>query len=803
MRRWPPPRSSCSAAPTAGGSWCWPARATTAPTGGRRRDRLRRARRAGRGGRRAGAPDRLPDCDLVIDAAYGTGFRGEHHAPGGRGPPVLAVDIPSGVSGTTGEAHGPVLAAERTVTFAALKPGLLLEPGRSLAGEVQVADIGLDVGERRVGLVERDDVAAWLPARPTQAHKWRAALLVVAGSPGMTGAARLAAAAAQRAGAGMVRSAAPGSTTTVPARSRSSACPCRRRAGPTEALAAADRCHAVVVGPGSAPRRGTAEEVRVLLAVPLPVVVDGDGLTALGVDAARRPVGPDPRRRCSRPTTASSSAWPATPGSGSDRGRPVAGGGHRRRGAAQGLAHRRRRPAGEVRVVATGDARLATAGTGDVLSGVIGALLAQGLPALEAAAAGAWLHGRAGASGPARGLVAGDLRGAGAGGAGRGLRRWRLMARAWAEVSLGAIAANVEALRAACAPAEVCAVVKADGYGHGAAPVARAALEAGADVARRRPGARGHRAARRRHRRADPAAVRAAGQRGRRGARRPDAHHRVHRRHGGAPRRCGRGALGGAPLPVHLKVDTGMRRVGASPADVVALAEAVDAHPALALEAVWTHCAVADEPDDPFTALQLERYEAVAGRGRGRRHRGPAAPRRQLGRGASPTRPPATTSSAAASPSTASPRPPALAGGTSGCEPAVRLATEVSFVKPVAAGEGVSYGLRHHLERDTVVATLPIGYADGVFRSLGLGSPGRADRRAPVPDGRRGHDGPGDGRRGPRRRGAGGRRGRAPRRAGRRADRRPTSGRRGSARSPTRSSAPSAPGSSGGTPTGG
>ena len=123
---------------------------------------------------------------------------------------VLAVDIPSGIDATTGALRGAPLRADHTVTFAALKPGLVLEPGRSHAGIVTVADIGLDVSRASAALVERDDVATWLPPRAVDAHKWNAAVLVVAGSPGMTGAAALAAAAAQRNGAGMVRLAAPG-----------------------------------------------------------------------------------------------------------------------------------------------------------------------------------------------------------------------------------------------------------------------------------------------------------------------------------------------------------------------------------------------------------------------------------------------------------------------------------------------------------------------------------------------------------------------------------------------------------------
>ena len=156
-----------------------------------------------------GSPDVLPPADLVIDAAFGTGFRGSWRAPA-TDDPVLAVDIPSGVDGLTGATSERVLGAERTVTFAALKPGLLLPPGNSLAGEIEVADIGLDVSGARAHLVEDADVAAWLPERPETTHKWKAAVWVVAGSPGMTGAAHLAARGAQRSGAGYVRLGIPG-----------------------------------------------------------------------------------------------------------------------------------------------------------------------------------------------------------------------------------------------------------------------------------------------------------------------------------------------------------------------------------------------------------------------------------------------------------------------------------------------------------------------------------------------------------------------------------------------------------------
>jgi NAD(P)H-hydrate epimerase len=356
------------------------------------------------------APERLPACDLVVDAAYGTGFHGEHVAPHVLpGTPVLAVDIPSGVDGVTGEEPGRALAADRTVTFAALKPGLLLEPGRSLAGGVQVVDIGLDVGARPVGLVERDDVAAWLPTRAAQAHKWQSALLVVAGSTSMLGAAHLCARAAQRAGAGMVRLGSPGVDEDRGRPTEAVGVALPARGWGDDALAAAERCHAIVVGPGLGATDATRAGVRAVLGSDLPVLVDGDGLSVLGADAASvladRPAatvltphdGEHERLTGHRPgpdrLTAARDLAVATGAVVLLKGSPTV------------VAD----PNGEVRVVASGDARLATAGTGDVLSGIIGALLAQGCAALEAAAAGAWLHGRAAAFGPTAGLVAGDL----------------------------------------------------------------------------------------------------------------------------------------------------------------------------------------------------------------------------------------------------------------------------------------------------------------------------------------------------------------------------------------------------------
>lgn len=377
------------------------------------RDAARRLRRRGvrvQVVEAADAPERLPAGDLVIDAAYGTGFRGEYDPPDPAGAPVLAVDIPSGVDGLTGRVAGRAVRADRTVTFAALKPGLLFHPGRALAGEVVVADIGLDVSGARLGLVEAADVAAWFPARPADSHKWRAAVVLAAGSPGMTGAAHLAARAALRAGAGMVRVAIPGLDHDPGLPTEAVGIPVPPAGWDTQVLEQLDRAGALVLGPGlgrAAPTEAAVHQVARSAAVP--TVIDGDGLTALG-EQARERLAP---RRAPAVLTPHDGEFARLAGHAPGDDRVAAARALAAtttavvllKGPTTVVAH----PGGRACLSTTGDARLATAGTGDVLSGVVGALLAQGVEPLAAAAAGAWLHGRAALAGPARGLVASDL----------------------------------------------------------------------------------------------------------------------------------------------------------------------------------------------------------------------------------------------------------------------------------------------------------------------------------------------------------------------------------------------------------
>jgi hydroxyethylthiazole kinase-like uncharacterized protein yjeF len=373
----------------------------------------------------AAAPGSLQPCDLVIDAAYGTGFSGTYDAPRiPIGAKVLAVDIPSGVNGDDGTTPGRPMTATRTVTMAALKPGLLQGDGATLCGRVEVADIGIEIRDFDIGLIEDGDVASDLPRRGAAAHKWSSALVVVAGSPGMEGAATLCSRGASHAGAGMVRLAVPGSEGDAgeanvrwPLEAVRLGLP--EKGWADDVLDELDRCRALVIGPGLGRAESTAAEVRRLIELaPVPVVADADALYALG----RAEEIADLAARRSQPLI-------LTPHDGEYRQLCGAVPGADRIGAARDLAERSGAIVllkGSLTVVAApghlhdddpvsvllagaGSPRLATAGTGDVLSGVIGAFVARGLPSNRAAALAAHVHGRAAGEGPAEGLVAGDL----------------------------------------------------------------------------------------------------------------------------------------------------------------------------------------------------------------------------------------------------------------------------------------------------------------------------------------------------------------------------------------------------------
>jgi hydroxyethylthiazole kinase-like uncharacterized protein yjeF len=361
----------------------------------------------------------LRPADLVIDAAYGTGLGRAYLPPApAPGTPVLAVDIPSGLSGLTGEVlqGGGALVARATVTFASLKPGLLLGAGPELAGEVEVADIGLGPlveAAATAWLVEDADVAALLPRRPREAHKWQTAVQVVAGSPGMTGAPWLVARGALRAGAGYVRLSMPGVSPSALPPSEIVHLPVPEEGWHQAVLDGISRVKSLVVGPGLGPAAPPGEVGALLSACQVPSVVDADGLNAIGsLEALAAVVA-----KREQPIVITPHAGELTRLAGKPPGPD-------RLGAAREAASRSgavvllkgpttvvASPDGRVLLATAGDSRLASAGTGDVLSGVVGAFLARGLPAFEAAGLAAHAHGRASRLGQREGLVAGDLPG--------------------------------------------------------------------------------------------------------------------------------------------------------------------------------------------------------------------------------------------------------------------------------------------------------------------------------------------------------------------------------------------------------
>jgi NAD(P)H-hydrate epimerase len=320
------------------------------------------------------------DSDLIIDALFGGGFRAETQPVIGdwiRSPDrVLAVDIPSGVDPLTGEvAHG-AFRAERTVTFGALKTGLLLEDGPGYTGAIEVADIGLPSPDPAMCLVEESD--ALLPERSRRAHKWSAgSVLVVGGAVGMTGAAVMAGRAALQFGAGAVGLAVPDSAAHVAAATAPELLHHRLEDLP-------DRYRVLVIGPGLG-REHDDLATKLIATWSGPVVVDADALSLV--------TEPDPK-------------LVLTPHA-AEFGR--LGGGEPSPENAVALARKLQATvllkgnptviAGEDLpwIVNTGGPELATIGSGDVLAGMIGALLAQGLEPAGAARTAAFWHGRAGA----------------------------------------------------------------------------------------------------------------------------------------------------------------------------------------------------------------------------------------------------------------------------------------------------------------------------------------------------------------------------------------------------------------------
>src|SRR3954466_12431069 len=287
----------------------------------------------------------------------------------------------------------------------------------------------------------------------------------------------------------------------------------------------------------------------------------------------------------------------------------------------------------------------------------------------------------------------------------------------WAEIDLAAVRANVRSLREFVAPAAVCAVVKADGYGHGATPVARAALDAGAScvaVALVEEGIELRDAG-------VDAPILVLSEPVRSAAPSVVAYRLtpvVYTLAGiDALAKAAASGGGDAPLDVHLKVDTGMHRVGCAPADALSLAtHIVSNRPELVLAGVCTHFAVADEPEHPYTAEQVRVFEAVLAELRARAV--PTGLVHACNTAGALTMPAAHYDMVRAGIGVYGIAPAPSLTGAIALEPAMSVKAHVSYVQRIAAGERVSYGLRYEAERDTCVVTVPAGYADGVPREL-------------------------------------------------------------------------------------
>ncbi len=355
----------------------------------------------------------LGSPDVVVDALFGTGFSGEPRPSAARlieqmngaGAPVLAIDLPSGVDASTGEVAGAAVRAALTVTLHAQKIGLAVAPGRFHAGEVIVADIGLEAVETGHRLVT-EAILELVPRKRPEDNKYSAgSVLVVGGSRGLTGAACLAAEAAFRADAGYVAVAAPAESLPVLELRLLEAV--KRPLG--EVFQAGERASGVALGPGLGRTKEAQALVRRLLAeLELPVVVDADALFGLEPVERRAPTVLTPHAGELGRLLGEEPAWVAAHRLEAAR-RCV-----ERFGAVcllKGADTLVAAPGEEgVLVCGLGPPSLATAGTGDVLTGVVAAFLAKGMEPRLAAAAAATACGVAASLVPEQaGLIASDV----------------------------------------------------------------------------------------------------------------------------------------------------------------------------------------------------------------------------------------------------------------------------------------------------------------------------------------------------------------------------------------------------------
>jgi len=383
----------------------------------------------------------LEEASLIVDAVFGTGLDRDVDGPFRRvidginrsGKHVVAIDIPSGVNSDTGKIMASAVRADKTVTFGYLKPGLLCHPGASLAGDLSLVDIGLpnlDGGQPLICLSTADHARALLPPRPSDSNKGTfGTVLAIAGSLGMSGAGLLATTSSLKTGAGLVllatpksllSSLPPGEVIYIPIdETGDSSIGLKALPAITSKL---ETCSAVILGPGISMNEETVQFVHKFLQETLadsgkPCIIDADALNAI----AKKPDGfpkdsgdkivltPHPKE-LSRLMEVSVQEIQADRISWALKAAEQFNCTIVLKGSRTVIAS----TDGEVFINPTGNPGMATAGAGDVLSGIIGALLAQGLVPIDAATLGVYIHGMAGdvAAGELgeTGVVAGDIK---------------------------------------------------------------------------------------------------------------------------------------------------------------------------------------------------------------------------------------------------------------------------------------------------------------------------------------------------------------------------------------------------------
>jgi ADP-dependent NAD(P)H-hydrate dehydratase / NAD(P)H-hydrate epimerase len=370
--------------------------------------------------------DAIDNAELVVDALFGAGLskdlegipRALAETAAEQGTPVMSVDVPSGIDGNTGAVRGTAFQANLAVTFFRKKAAHLLFPGRANCGEIIVADIGIEdeaLAETEINLFENTP-SLWqsvFPDPQQTGHKYlKGHAVSVSGGPSATGAARLGARAALRVGAGLVTVASPPNALQVNA-SHLTAIMLQRFEGAEGLTAILDdkRKNAVLIGPGNGVGADTRDNVQAVLTSGAATVLDADALTSF--EAIPRDLFVAIDNYFAGPVVLTphegefKRLFPDIEGSKLERARAAAARAHAvivLKGPDTVIAS----PDGRAAINANAGPELGTAGSGDVLGGIITGLLAQGMPAFEAAAASVWLHGEAGAK-VGRGLIAEDL----------------------------------------------------------------------------------------------------------------------------------------------------------------------------------------------------------------------------------------------------------------------------------------------------------------------------------------------------------------------------------------------------------